>query len=303
MIAISLRQLEVFVGIATRGTVRAAAEHLHLTQPAVSMALTELERQLSTLLFDRDRGRLHLSARGRELLPQAREILERVQDFQYLASDRTRQLAGELRIGASNTIGNYLVGDLLGNFIARHPQVNLQVRVENTRDIIRDLLNHELDAACVEGTVNHPRLQALPWRDDTLAVHAAPGHPLAARRRLQAGDFEDVKWILREPGSAMRTLAEQAMALLPPGQIFLELGQVEAIKQAVIAGLGLSFLPDAATRDALATGRLVRLSTPFLPLQRRFSVMLHRSRYQPTVLGAFLASLALDPGELTSADD
>ena len=186
---------------------------------------------------------------------------------------------------------------------ARHPQVALQVRVENTRDIIRDLLNHELDAACVEGAVNHPRLQALPWRDDTLAVHAAADHPLARKRRLHAEDFRDVKWILREPGSAMRTLAEQALTLLPPGQIFLELGQVEAIKQAVIAGLGLSFLPDAATRDALETGRLRRLPTPFLPLQRRFSVMLHRSRYHAAVLNAFLASLNLTPPAASRAAD
>lgn len=293
MIGISLRQLDVFVSIAATGSVRAAAERLHVTQPAVSMALAELERQLDTTLFNRERGRLHLSSRGKELLPQAQEIIERVYDLQRKTTGRAGSLSGELRIGASNTIGNYLVGDLLGQFIAQHSQVSLHVSVENTQDIVRDLLNHELDVACVEGAVNHPQLQLLHWRDDALTVCAAAEDPLAQRDHLTPDDFRNAKWILREPGSAMRTLAEQALATLPSGRIFLEFGQVEAIKQAVIAGLGISCLPDAATIDAVAAGRLVRLDTPFLHLQRRFSLVMHKSRYQGAVLSAFISSLTL----------
>lgn len=293
MIGISLRQLNVFVSIAASGSVRAAAERLHVTQPAVSMALAELERQLETTLFNRERGRLYLSLRGKELLPQAQEIIERVQDLQRTTTGDDGNLHGELRIGASNTIGNYLVGDLLGQFVARHPQVSLHVSVENTQAIVQDLLNHDLDVACVEGAANHPQLQLMHWRDDTLTVCAAAGDPLAQRGRLTPEDFRNAKWILREPGSAMRTLAEQALATLPAGQIFLEFGQVETIKQAVIAGLGISCLPDAATIDAVAAGRLIRLDTPFLHLQRRFSLVLHKSRYQSAVLSAFISSLIL----------
>lgn len=293
MIGISLRQLEVFVNIAASGTVRGAAERLHVTQPAISMALAELERQLTTTLFNRDRGRLYLSPRGKELLPQAQEVVERVRDIQHHALGQTGTIRGELRLGASNTIGNYLVGDLLGCFVARHPQVSLHLSVENTHDIVQHLLNHELDLACVEGPVNHPQLQLIPWRDDTLTVCAAPDHPLAQRSRLAPDDFLNAKWILREPGSAMRILAEHALTQLPPGQIFLELGQVEAIKQAVIAGLGISWLPDVATVDAVTSGRLVRLETPFLDLNRRFSLVLHQSRYHSAVLRAFIDSLTL----------
>lgn len=293
MIGISLRQLDVFVSIASTGTVRGAADRLHVTQPAVSMALAELERQLGTTLFNRERGRLLLSPRGKELLPAALEIVERVHDFQHQASKQEHSLSGELRIGASNTIGNYLVGDLLGHFIAEHPRVSLHVSVENTQDIVRHLLEYELDVACVEGAVNHPQLQLLHWRDDALIVCAAPDHPLAKRSSLSPDDFRGAKWILREPGSAMRTLAEQALTVLPAGQVFLEFGQVEAIKQAVISGLGISFLPDAATVDAVAARRLVRLDTPFLHLHRRFSLVMHKSRYQGSVLAAFIDSLGL----------
>lgn len=296
MIGISLRQIEVFVTVAATGTVRATAERLHVTQPAISMALAELERQLETPLFNRERGRLHLSPRGKDLLPQAQEILDRVYDLQRHAIGHDNNcLGGELRLGASNTIGNYLVGDLLQNFVTEHPLVSLHLRVDNTHVIVQHLLNHELDIACVEGTVNHPQLQLLPWRDDSLSVCAAPDHPLAQMPHLAPDDFLNAKWILREPGSAMRTLAEQALSILPPGQIFLELGQVESIKQAVIAGLGISCLPNVATVDAVTSGRLVRLETPFLHLKRRFSLVIHHSRYHNAVLRAFIKSLALSP--------
>ena len=292
MIGISIRQLEVFVSIAATGTVRGAADRLSVTQPAVSMALAELERHLGSPLFDRERGRLYLSPRGKELLPMAQEVLERLQEMLRQSHGAPLTLTGNLRIGASNTIGNYLVGDLLREFIQAHPQVALHVDVANTHAIAAGLLNHTLDVGAIEGPMNHPQLEVMPWRDDTLVVCAAPDHPLAATPVLRASHFAGAHWILREPGSAMRTQAEQALGALPPGRIVLELGQVEAIKQAVIAGLGLACLPESAVIDPVANGRLVILPTPFLNLQRRLSLVLHKSRYRGALLEAFLQSLA-----------
>lgn len=291
MIGISVRQLEVFITISATGTVGAAAQRLFVTQPAVSMALSELERQLGTQLFDRERGRLHLNPRGRELLPMAQEVIERIQELARQAADSPLILTGELRLGTSNTVGNYLVGALLGNFIAQHPQVALQVSVENTKRITAALLEHRIDLACVEGPVNHPQLEVITWREDALVVCAAPSHPLAQHNNLKARHFKDALWILREHGSAMRVLAEQALTHLPPGRILLELGQVEAIKQAVIAGLGIACLPYAATLDAVAVGRLKILDTPFLNLHRRLALVLHKTRYRGALIDAFLASV------------
>ncbi|WP_323011399.1 LysR substrate-binding domain-containing protein [Castellaniella sp.] len=291
MIGLSLRQLEVFDAVATAGSVRRAAEQLHLTQPAVSMALGELERQLGSTLFDRERGRLHLNTQGTEQLPLAREILERLRDMQRRRPDAHGKLSGALRIGASNTVGNYLVGELLGPMVAQHPMVALHLTVDNTRTVVDRLLGHAIDLACVEGPVHHAQLDTLPWRSDALVVCAAPSHPLASTARLQPQHFADAHWILRERGSATRSLTEQALSALPPGRILLELGQIEAIKQAVIAGLGIACLPYAATLDAVATGRLLVLRTPFLNLERRLSIVLHRSRYRGTLIAAFLHSL------------
>lgn len=291
MLGISVRHIEVFVTIAATGSVGAAAQRLFVTQPAVSMALAELERQLNAQLFDRERGRLHLSPRGKELLPMAQEVIERIHEMLRQTGEQPLALSGELRLGTSNTIGNYLVGDLLGPFISRHPQVSLQVSVENTDRITAGLLEHRIDVGCVEGPVNHPQLELISWRDDALVVCAAPSHPLAQRSDLKARHFKDAQWILRERGSAMRVLAEQALTALPPGQILLELGQVEAIKQAVIAGLGIACLPYAATVDSVAVGRLKILDTPFLNLQRRLALVLHKSRYRGALIDAFVQSL------------
>lgn len=299
MIGISPRQLEVFVAVARGGSVRAAAARLHLTQPAASMALAELERQLGAQLFDRERGRLHLNPRGRELLPAAQELLARLEDFQRAGAAAPQRLRGELRIGTSNTVGNYRVGELLGGFVTAHPDVALQLRVDNTAAVVAGMLEHALDVACVEGPVAHPALELRPWREDELVVCARPDHPLARHDTLAPAQFEGARWILRERGSATRALTEQALEQLPPARTVLELGQVEAIKQAVAAGLGVACLPAVAVTDAVAAGRLAILPTPFLALRRRLSLVWHRSSYRGALVEAFLAAVAAQsqPGE------
>ena len=290
MINVSPRQLQVFVDTVAAGSLRGAAERLHLTQPAASMALAEMERLVGAPLFDRLRGRLRLNPRGRELLPLAQELLERHAEFARAAAGAGGPLAGELRIGTSNTVGNYRVGELLGDFVRAEPQVAVRLRVDNTGAIAAALLAHDLDVACVEGPVLDPELEVLPWREDALVVCAPPGHPLARRRRLAAADFAGAAWVIREPGSATRAQTEQVLARLPASGRRLELSQVEAIKQAVAAGLGIALLPEVAVRDAVDSGRLRALRTPFLKplLQRRLSLLLHRRRYRGALLEAFL---------------
>lgn len=308
MIQITPRQLQVFVQVATLGTVRAASAQLHMTQPAVSMALAELERHLGAALFDRYRGRLRLNAHGQEVLPKARELLERLEEFGRSPGSQPSALSGQLHLGASNTVGNYRVGEWLGPFVQRYPQVALQLRVDNTDAIVTALLEHALDLACVEGPVHHAALEIWPWREDMLVVCARPDHPLAGVRQLSASHFAGERWILRERGSATRALTEHALEQLPAGSAVLELGQVEAIKQAVIAGLGLACLPEVAVTDAVAAGRLAVLPTPFLDLRRRLSLVMHRERYRGALLEAFLqtvrdASAALPADIAESAPD
>ncbi len=293
----SPRQLQVFVAVATHGGVAAAARALHLSQPAVSMALAELERLLGVPLFERSRHRLRLGERGRALLPQAERALQQVQAVTLLAKGATAQagatqaLAGVLRVGASNTVGNYLAGRLLGGFVQAHPAVQVQLRVGNTADIAAALADFALDVACVEGPTRHAELLRLPWARDRLRVCVRADDPLAARQRIGKPALARARWILREPGSAARAQFEQAMAAAGIGaDVAMELGQTEAIKQAVLAGLGIACLPDAAIAPLLASGELVALPTPFLALERRLDLLLHQRRADSPLLAAFVAA-------------
>jgi len=288
MIAISPRQLEVFTAIVSAGSVRAAADQLGLTQPAASMALAELERLLGVPLFDRHRRRLRLNQHGMDLLPCARDVVERLRE---LAGAVGRAPGGTLAVGASNTIGNYLVGDLLGGFVAAYPRVKLSLRVANSAEILAGVLDFGLDVGCIEAPLAHADVESIPWRQDRLKVCVRADHPLARRRRVRAADLRGQRWILREAGSGTRSIFEQASRdVLGPLDVALELGQSEAIKQAVVAGLGIACLPEAAIGDALAARRLVALHTPFLPLQRTLALIVHRARYRGATLRAFLDS-------------
>lgn len=284
MIAVSTRQLEVFSAIASAGSVRAAADRLGLTQPAASMALAELERLIGMPLFDRRQRRLHLNAQGHALLPRAIEIVERLREF---GAGGAPQEA--LAVGASNTIGNYLVGELLGGFVAAHPAVKVSLRVANTAEILAGVLAFNLDVGCIEGPLDDPDIERIAWREDELRICVRADHPLARRRRIRVEDLVGLRWILRESGSATRALFEDATRdVLGPLEVALELGQSEAIKQAVIAGLGVACLPAVAIGDAVAAGRLVALRVPFLSLTRMLALVVHRARYRGASLSTFI---------------
>lgn len=289
MIAVSPRQLEVFTAIVSAGSVRAAADQLGLTQPAASMALAELERLLGTPLFDRHQRRLRLNQHGLDLLPRARDIVERLRELGAGAAGQ--EPGGTLALGASNTIGNYLVGGLLGGFVAAYPQVRLSLRVANSAEILAGVLDFSLDVGCIEAPLAHADVEAIPWSRDELRICVRADHPLARRRRVRVEDLRGQRWILREAGSGTRSIFEEASRdVLGPLDVALELGQSEAIKQAVIAGLGIACLPEAAIGDAVAAGRLVALYTPFLSLQRSLALVVHRARYRGATLRAFLES-------------
>ena len=294
--AITLRQLDIFAATAASGNLTRAAGRLGLSQSAASMALAELERQFSEPLFDRVGKRLVLNERGRALLPRAQEVLARVREIGDLFGSEDGRLAGELRIGASSTIGNYLIPHLLGQLAGGHPELKLHLDVVNTEQVIAGMAAFAYDIGFVEGPCRRSELETIPWRDDQLAVFAAAGHPLAAKAVLTPEDLAAARWILREPGSGTREVFETAVTdRLPPLQIFLELGHSEAIKQAVEAGLGIGCLSLLTLERALAVGALKLLPTPFLDLSRTLNILIHHDKYRTAVLRAFL-DYCLAPG-------
>ncbi|GAB3047499.1 LysR family transcriptional regulator GigC [Acinetobacter apis] len=284
----TLRQLAVFVAVAQEGTVTKASDAVKLTQSAASMALADLEDGLGAPLFDRLGKRLQLNDLGRFLLPQALEILGRCEAFEQVARGELQSV--DLRLGATLTISDYLMPDLMADFLKHQPSAHLQLQVGNTRQMIEAVSQFQLDLALIEGECHLPQLHTLHWHDDELALCCAPHHPLAQLNRpLQISDFEDVEWIVREEGSGTRDVFDKAVSKdLKHTNIRLTLGHNEAILKILASGLGVSCISKLALLPMLQSGQLVALKTPFWQLKRPLYMLIHRHKYQGPGLKAFV---------------
>ena len=284
----TLRQLAVFVAVAQEGTVTKASDAVRLTQSAASMALADLEDGLGAPLFDRLGKRLQLNDLGRFLLPQALEILGRCDAFEQAAKGELQSI--DLRLGATLTISDYLMPDLMADFLQIQPQAHLQLQVGNTRQMIEAVNQFQLDLALIEGSCHLPQLQCIHWRDDELAVCCAPDHPLAQlNRTLTPEDFKSVEWILREEGSGTREVFDNAILKdLPDANIRLTLGHNEAILKIVAGGIGVGCISRLAIEPMLENQQLVILDTPFWSLVRPFFLIVHRQKYQGPGLKSFI---------------
>ena len=289
---ITLRQLEIFSAIASHGHVTRAAEAIAMTQSAASTALAELEQQLGTTLFDRIGRQLLLNEAGRQLLPKALDVLDRIREIE--AATQSGDLAFDLHLGASLTIGNHLLPPLLAELGRRHPHGQVRLALKNTEQVVADLLNYRIDLGFVEGPVQDERLRRFVWHQDRLNVFTRPDHPLAGGIATH-DDLKTVPWILREKGSGTREVFDRALASAAlPCAIAFELEQPEAIRQCVRNGLGLGCLSTLELRDAFHAGWLAPVAAPFLDLERQFQVVLHRDKHLSPGLRAILALCGVD---------
>ncbi len=296
----TLRQLEVFLAVARTGNVSRAGELLHLSQSAVSGALGELERQFGILLFDRVGKRLRLSELGAALRPRAEAVLDAARELEGELAGHAG--AGTLRVGATLTIGNYLVVPLMTRFMREEPAAAIALEIANTETIARRVVNFEIDVGLIEGELTHPGLTVTPFADDELVVFAAPHHPLARKRHLTDADLLQASWIMREPGSGTRQAFERAMhGLLPRLHIALELQQTEVIQRAVESGLGLGCLSRLVVADAIRQKRLKPLRVPGRDFRRQFFFALQRRKHRSATLERWLA-LCRDAGSVAAVE-
>ncbi|HEX7641556.1 MAG TPA: LysR family transcriptional regulator [Burkholderiaceae bacterium] len=288
---VTLRQLQIFTAVADSGSTAAAADVVALSQSATSASLNELESVLGTALFDRVGKRLMLNDNGRVLLPQARQMLD-------AAATMERQFNGGdhisgLRLGASTTIGNYLLPHILAAAGAHRAGLHPVVTIANTAEIAAAVANFQLDLGLVEGPSHEAELIVEPWLTDELLIVASPSHPILAEGRhakvnIQA--MRDTPWLLRERGSGTRETVEHALLphlhTLRPGG---EFSNAEAIKHGAAAGLGLACLSRLVVQDLLATGALVSLETSLPPLIRHFFLIRHQRKVLSARLEQFLS--------------
>ncbi|MEN5393694.1 LysR family transcriptional regulator [Stenotrophomonas sp. TWI377] len=286
---LTLRQWQVFVSIADAGTTAAAGAQLALSQSATSAALNELESHLASPLFDRIGRRLVLNPQGRALLDPARALLVAAADLERLAG-AGQSSAGVLplllRLGASTTIGNYLLPSCVAALLADNPQAQVDLRIGNSADVVAAVQRLEVDLGLIEGPCHESGLQVLPWQRDDLVIVAAPGTTPTC---MDVAALAQARWLLREPGSGTREEVEQA--LLPHLHHFaraMQLASTEAIKQAAAAGLGLACLSRHAVADLLALGSVRVVETPVPPMSRQLWVVRHPAKRVPAALWALL---------------
>ncbi|MDP1929977.1 MAG: LysR substrate-binding domain-containing protein [Gammaproteobacteria bacterium] len=283
----TLRQIEVFLATAHYENVTQAAASLSMSQSAASSALQDLEHRFDVQLFDRAGKRLQLSELGKTLRPRAEALMAQAREFERgltLHSD-----VGDLKVGATLTIGNYLVVPIMANFMGQHSGSRVSLTVENTVGIANRVRNFELDIGLIEGELQDPVLEVIPWRDDELMLFCAPEHPLASRGVLSDADLLECQWIVREAGSGTRQAFDRAMhGLLPDLNIRLELQHTEAIKCAVEANLGIGCLSAITLREAFTWGTLIKLQAPQRDWTRKFYFILHRQKYRSAGIQSWL---------------
>ncbi|MES2998538.1 MAG: LysR substrate-binding domain-containing protein [Pseudomonadota bacterium] len=284
---VTLKQLEVFVETAKSGNVSYAAKKMYLSQSACSMALATLEEQLEGSIFDRHGKQLFLNERGRSLLPKAITIISQIKELKDMMSENKKDnLSGQLIIGASKTIGNYLLPQLISEFSYLYQNIQIKLEIANTDAILTKLLAFNIDIALIEANCYFDKINTYLWKKDELVIVASPKYPLSKKRRLTLSDIINARWLLREASSQTRVKLEEAMG----GKIqpFLELDDTEAIKQATQAGLGISCLSRIIVEDSLKNNKLIELKTPFLNLRREFHILIHKEKYQSTIISEFL---------------
>jgi len=286
----SLRRLHVLEAVARHRSVSRAAAELHLTQPAVSMQLRQLEAECGVALLEQMGRRLDLTPAGREVLECARAVIARLRDTGE-ALEALKGGAGELSIAAVST-AKYHVPKLLAEFRRQHPRVRVRLSISNREAVVRELTENTVDLAVMGTPPRGLDTVAQPFAEHPLAFIAAPDHPLAGRKRLPLARLAGETFLIREPGSGTRGAMERFFAahrFRPHDTI--EMSSNETLKQAVMAGLGVSFLSLHTAGLELAARRLAVLPVSGTPIMRAWHVVHREKKRLAPVAQAFKAFL------------
>jgi len=274
----TLQQLRLFEAVARHQSYTTAAAEVHLSQPAVSIQVKRLEEQLGMPLFEKIGRRIFLTAAGRELFAACSEIFGRLERVEATLEEMRGEVAGPLRVGVVTT-AKYVLPHLLGEFLRRYPKVEPHLKVSNRARILQRFDENLDDLYILGHAVADREVEDHPFLDDQLVVFASPKHPLAGRKRIPVETLARERFLFREEGSGIRTTLEaflegHGVAVTP----YMELGSGEAIKQAVMADIGIGMLSTLSLRLEVETGRLAVLDVQDLPIRRQWRAVYPRGK-------------------------
>ena len=277
------RRLQVFYTVARLLSFTKAAETLHMTQPAVTFQVRQLEDHFDTRLFDRTHNRVALTEAGHKAYESAEQIFSLYAEMENTVKELTDDVSGALTMGASTTIAEYMLPALLRGFTLEFPDINLKLKVSNTEGIVSMIENSMIDLGVVEGPVSNKNLLVEVCRVDQLVVVVPPGHEIADRKSIPLEEVMNFPFICREEGSGTREVIMDHMVKLGIDRnnlnVSLELGSPESIKGAVEAGMGISIASLATLEKELKLGTLVAVRLD-PPMEREFSFVRQRQKFR-----------------------
>jgi DNA-binding transcriptional LysR family regulator len=286
----TLEQLRIFVAVAERQHVTRAAEALHLTQSAVSSALTTLEGRHGVALFDRVGRKIVLNQAGSIFLVEARAVLARASAAEVALADLGDLSRGRLSIHASQTIASYWLPPRLAAFHRAYAGIALEVSIGNTAEVARAVGDGASELGLVEGEIDDPVLSRVVIDHDRLCLIVGRDHPWARDDRPQKPDLTETPWVFREPGSGTRAAFEAVLAQAGLKATDIDVAMAlpgnEAVRGAVEAGVGAAVLSRSAVASGLASGRLVEV--PYEIPSRRFYLLRHKQRYRSRAGDVFI---------------
>jgi DNA-binding transcriptional LysR family regulator len=290
--AVTLRQLRTFKAVADMKSFSLAAQNLRLSQPSVSYQVKELEEAVGQPLLDRLGRSVEMTEAGSVLYTYARRALDVVDEATLVLEEMRGIRRGTLRVGASTTVGVYLLPAALGAFKKLHPGLVISLEIGTRAHVQEQVLRNELDLAVVGPALKDPELAVLPFITDELVVVAPAGHPLEGKPGLTLKDLASEPFVMREAASGSRWSLEKAARKAGAHlNVAMELGSNGAIKHAVESGLGLAVLSRYACALELSGGRLVELGVRGFPIQRDWHIVHLRRRKLPTSVHAFIKFL------------
>jgi DNA-binding transcriptional LysR family regulator len=289
MSPLNCHQLLVFASVARLGSFSSAAKELLISQPAVSNQVKLLEQRYGEPLFERHSRGIRLTRTGELMFDYARRIFALSDEMEEMLRDLRGLTSGRITIGASTTIGEYVMPATLAQFEDLYPGVTIELRIFNTEHIASDVLGNELDIGFVGGDVDPTHLIVEPFAVDEIVLIASPDHRLARKRVVRPADLLNEGFVAREKGSATRIAAEARLRELGiEPKICMELGGNESVKRAVGAGSGLGMLSRSSIRGEEEWGQLLVLRMPEFRCYRQFSLIYRKDKRFTSAERAFL---------------
>lgn len=284
--------LRVFVTVVEQQHFSKAGELLNLSQPGVSLHIRNLENEFRAKLLHRSPKQVRLTEAGTILYRHAKQMLAQYEEAGREIRLLQDEVTGSLHIGASFTIGEYVLPARLAGFAKQYPLVNLQVTIGNTEEIIAAIKSNRLDIGFIEGETADPDLRIIPYMKDEMIVVAPSGHPLSAEIAVEDQMLHNEVWVLREPGSGTRAFSDRFLQEtgIPVKRSYV-FNSSQGVKEAVSAGLGLSLLSRWIVRKELDSGELSELRIRHSLHERDFRIIREKSAADTMAMRIFIGKL------------